>query len=310
VELTWLKDFLALARSESFSRAADERGVTQPAFSRRIRALETWLGAVLVDRDTHRIALTPAGVKFVEIADATVRAIEHGRKEVQEIAHSSRSSLRFVSTHALSLTVFPSLISDVQMRSPREVPVQLTADNMQAGEQLMLQGRAQFLLCHHHPAATTALDPRNFSSIALGRDCLIPLSLPDPAGGAPRHALPGRPETPSALLAYGEESGMGRIIAAAQGASGTVAHLAPIFTSHAVMVLAAMARDGYGLAWLPASLVQADIDAGRLVRAGDAQWDVPMEIRLYRPRARQSATAEAFWALVQQSPAAVVSGMD
>ena len=50
MNLTWLEDFLALAASGNFSRAAEERHMTQPAFSRRVRALEEWLGAELFDR--------------------------------------------------------------------------------------------------------------------------------------------------------------------------------------------------------------------------------------------------------------------
>ena len=40
VDHKWLEDFIALARERSFSRAAEQRHVTQPQFSRRIRALE------------------------------------------------------------------------------------------------------------------------------------------------------------------------------------------------------------------------------------------------------------------------------
>jgi len=39
---------------------------------------------------------------------------------------------------------------------------------------------------------------------------------------------------------------------------------------------------------------------GALVRAGDSGWDVPIDVRLYRPRARQSPIAEAFWAIVKR----------
>ena len=52
MELKWLEDFVSLAETLNFSRSADERSVTQPAFSRRIRSLETWLGADLDDRRT------------------------------------------------------------------------------------------------------------------------------------------------------------------------------------------------------------------------------------------------------------------
>lgn len=57
----WLDDFLVLAASGNFSRAAELRHMTQPAFSRRIRALEDWLGLVLFDRGSHPATLTEAG---------------------------------------------------------------------------------------------------------------------------------------------------------------------------------------------------------------------------------------------------------
>lgn len=298
MEMIWLEDFIALARGGGFSRAAEVRGVTQPAFSRRIRALERWLGVVLVDRDTHRIALTAAGERFVEIADMALRNLELGRREVQEIAGLSRSSLRFVATHALSMTFFPPWIRKLQERSSHELSVQLTADNMKAAEQFMLQGHAQFLLCHHHPAATTALHQRSFTSVLLGVDRLIPVSVPHEGMSKPRHSLPGTAVDPVDYLQYGAESGMGRIVAATQAAGGRVGHLAPVFQSHAVMVLTALARDGKGVAWLPRSLIGPDLAKGMLVAAGDAAWEIPIEIRLYRPNIRQSPAAEAFWSLV------------
>ena len=52
MEVKWLEDFVALATTLNFSRAAEERHVTQSAFSRRIRQLETWLGTTLIDRAT------------------------------------------------------------------------------------------------------------------------------------------------------------------------------------------------------------------------------------------------------------------
>ena len=49
MEFIWLEDFLALVDSGNFSRAAELRHVTQPAFSRRIRALEDWVGVDLFE---------------------------------------------------------------------------------------------------------------------------------------------------------------------------------------------------------------------------------------------------------------------
>ena len=63
MELIWFEDYLALSETLSFSKAAEARHVTQPAFSRRIRALEDWVGAPLFVRTTHSVtpAMTSSG---------------------------------------------------------------------------------------------------------------------------------------------------------------------------------------------------------------------------------------------------------
>ena len=61
METKWLEDFVSLAETHSFSRSAQLRHVTQPAFSRRIQALEAWAGLDLVDRSSYPTRLTAAG---------------------------------------------------------------------------------------------------------------------------------------------------------------------------------------------------------------------------------------------------------
>ena len=65
VEIKWLEDFVSLANTRSFSKSAIERSVTQSAFSRRIRALEEWLGVVLFDRTALPVRLTAQGEQFL-----------------------------------------------------------------------------------------------------------------------------------------------------------------------------------------------------------------------------------------------------
>ena len=79
MELIWLEDYLALSETLNFSRAAEARHVTQPAFSRRIRALEGWIGAPLFTRTTHGVALTPAGEHFHNQAEVLTRALHQLR---------------------------------------------------------------------------------------------------------------------------------------------------------------------------------------------------------------------------------------
>lgn len=294
MELNWLEDFLALAECGNFSRAAQRRNLTQPAFSRRIRALEDWTGTPLFDRSTQPIGLTEAGRRFRPFADETVRHLLQGREEARLAGGAAATALRFAATHALSLTFFPNWLRRLEGQA-RLGAVHLLSDSMQACEQVMMQGQAQFLLCHAHAAAPSRLEAGAFRSAAVGSDRLVPVSAPDGTGAA-RHALPGD-GAPLPHLAYSPESGMGRIVTAARGGFPGPVALETVFTSHLAAVLRTLVRDGRGVAWLPESLIAEDLAQGALVRSGGLEWDVAVEVRLYRPRARQSPAAETFWAL-------------
>ena len=298
VEFDWLEDFLALVEAVNFSRAAEKRNISQPAFSRRIRMLETWLGADLFTRDTHKIELTPAGEQFRPTAEEVLRRVYVAREQVRDTAQGASSTLRFASTHALSMIFFPAWLQAIEAESKFSASVSLVTDNMVGCERIMLQGEAQFLLCHHHPSTPVSFKPNYFTSITIGDDMLVPVSAAD-ASHEPLFSLPGSVEEPVPYVAYTKRSGMGRIIESSRALDGPVAWLAPAFSSHMANVIATMTRAGRGVAWLPISLIADDLQRGILVRAGDEDWDIPIEIRLYRPRARQSPKAEEFWILVK-----------
>jgi len=78
IETKWLKDFIVLTETLSFSRASKLRFVTQPAFSRRIQALESSIGCLLFNRSKHRIELTHKGVTFKTIALKLMSELEQG----------------------------------------------------------------------------------------------------------------------------------------------------------------------------------------------------------------------------------------
>src|SRR5262245_60237830 len=83
VELRHLRSFLAVADCLSFSQAAVELHITQPALSRQIRQLEDELGCRLFERRPTEILLTAEGkylceraATIVQLADALVRELQ------------------------------------------------------------------------------------------------------------------------------------------------------------------------------------------------------------------------------------------
>jgi LysR family transcriptional regulator, hypochlorite-specific transcription factor HypT len=291
VNLSWLDDFLALAASGNFSRAAEERHMTQPAFSRRIRALEEWLGVVLFDRTSHPATLTDTGEWFRSVAQEILARVARVPDEARAVADASSATLRLASTHALSFTFLPTWLRGLESRTTVG-PVQLVSDVLQQCEQLLLQGRVQFVLCHWHELVANRLDAAAHRSLRIGSDRLVPVSAPGRDGRA-RHALGGRARVP--VLAYSAESGIGRVVRGLRGSALEQADAEPVFTAHLASVLKTMALDGRGVAWLPQSLIGDELAAGRLVAAGGDEWPIEVEIRLFRDRAALPRAAEAFW---------------
>ncbi|MEI6160152.1 MAG: LysR family transcriptional regulator [Roseococcus sp.] len=284
MELTWLEDFLALAEHRNFSRAAEARHVTQPAFSRRIQALEQWVGATLVLRTPKGVQLNAAGSALQAGAADLVRDLHQLRRAALRAAGREGTALSIAATHALSFTFLPGWIRGL---GPLESlgALSLLSDTMAACEALLLAGDADFLLGHAHPAMPSRLPADGFASLVVGRDLLVPV-------GAPGLRLSGPPVP---LLAYSEASGLGRILRAAQAGWAEPPLLETAITAPLAATLQSLARQGQGVAWLPRSMAADDLAAGLLAEAGDARFSIALEITLIRPRRRLSATAEACW---------------
>ncbi|MBN9406703.1 MAG: LysR family transcriptional regulator [Burkholderiales bacterium] len=300
MNISWLEDFQVLAAVGNFSRAAEDRHMTQPAFGRRVRALEEWLGAELFDRSTQPVKLTEAGQWFQGVAPELLAEIARLPGAARAVAEANSRSLRFAATHALSLTFVPGWLRRFEAHAMAGT-LQLESDMLHRCEALLAQSKVQFVLCHAHAQAPSQLQVQGYPSICVGTDVLRPVSAMGPEGQA-LHPLEC-PGTTAPLLAYSAESGLGSIlhqtIDRALGALPTQT----AFTAHLASVLRTMALEGRGIAWLPQSLIGDDLAAGTLIAAGTEAWNVDLEIRLYRPHAPLGRVAEALWDAAVQSVA-------
>jgi DNA-binding transcriptional LysR family regulator len=293
MNLIWLEDFVALAATGNFSRAAEDRHSSQPAFSRRIRALEEWIGAELFDRSSQPAKLTEVGEWFTGVAQELIARVARVPGDARKVAEASSIILRIASTHALSFTFLPRWLRSLESNTTLG-PMQLMSDVLQRCEALMLQSKVQFVLSHAHSKAQGALDAEPYRSARIGEDLLIAVSAPDEEGNARYRLLrQGGPAVP--VLQYTEESGLGRIMRAVIGRRLESVPAQAVFTAHLASVLRTMVLDGRGIAWLPQTLVEDDMAHGRHVAAASDDWEVPLEIRLYRDSELLGKAANAFW---------------
>lgn len=298
MNLSWLDDFLALSATGNFSRAADERHMTQPAFGRRIKALEEWLGTELFDRSSQPVRLTATGEWFYSVAQDLLAQVARIPGEARGVAEANSNSLRFAATHALSFTFVPGWLRTLEAHTMGGT-IQLESDMLQRCEAQLEQSKVQFVMCHSHPKAPARLHAEGFPSSRIGSDVLIPVTGLD-ASGKPRHLLLRGKDTVS-ILNYSGESGLGRILREVQPSEFERLTIQVPFTAHLASVLRTMVLDGRGIAWLPKSLIEDDLSTNRLVPAGPSDWNVQLEIRLFRDRTLMSRSAEALWQVVCNS---------
>lgn len=300
LDMEWLEDFLALAETGNFSRAAKARFIAQPALSRHIRSLEEWVGVDLFDRSAHPVTLTAAGQRFRPLLEDVLGGLEAARIKARAAHDEAAAGLRFAATHLLSLAFFPAWFSGLEKTlGPRTV--QMYSNNLEACEDLMLQRSVQFLLCYGHPEVPGRLEETGYPVCVIGQDALVPVCGVRADGQVPWQLTDGE-DTP--VLGYQASSGLGRLVQACLRARLQAAiGLHTVFTAHHAVVLKAMVLEGKGLAWLPRSLVAPELQAGQVVVVGDAAWAVPLAIRLYRQPGPMTGSAEALWTLLAQPKA-------
>ncbi|SDK98262.1 transcriptional regulator, LysR family [Modicisalibacter muralis] len=297
LETKWLEDFVALANTRSFSASARQRHVTQPAFSRRIRSLEQAVGATLVDRSTTPVGLTPEGQLFLITARNMVEQLSECLGHLRGLSIANEA-LDIVAAHSLALAFYPRWVSRLQ-KGVGELPTRLVAMNVGDAIHVLREGNCDLMLGYHDPYATMQLDAEVFPSFSIGNAKMVPVCLPD-ANGQPCFPLAGNDPIP--FLAYTQGAFLGRSVRMLLKNDPTRMRLKTIYETAMAEGLKGMALQGVGMAWIPDFCIREELRDGRLVRAGDQQWDIPLEVRLYRCSLVHKPGVEKLWRQMMELP--------
>lgn len=207
MELKWLEDFVCLSRTLSFSRAARERNVSQPAFSKRIRQLEQWAGAPLVNRVSYPAELTVEGRRFLEEATEIVAAFYRAQRSVHPPPSDPFEVVTIAALHTLALTLIPHYFGS-RRNMPPMTRLKVTPDlgGIEDNLNRLVTGGADFFLTYAHPLVPFHLDPALFPFIRLGVERVLPVCAPE-LGARVHHAMAHA--QPVDYLSYGDESFFG-----------------------------------------------------------------------------------------------------
>jgi DNA-binding transcriptional LysR family regulator len=303
METKWLEDFVSLAETRSFSRSAQLRHVTQPAFSRRIQALEAWAGTDLVDRSSYPTRLTLAGETLYAQSLDMLQGLQSTRAMLRGHTAAGQDVVEFAVPHTLAFTFFPAWVSSLREKFG-PLKSRLIALNVHDAVLRLVEGSCDLLIAYHHDSQPFQLDPGRYEMLTLGQELLAPYVKPA-ADGKPLYSLPGQAAQPLPYLGYAPGAYLGRVVDMLLKQSSTAIHLDRVYETDMAEGLKAMALEGHGIAFLPLSAVKKEVRAKKLVSAG-AGLDMLMEVRIYRERpggkAAPKSLAQALWNYLQAQP--------
>ena len=272
MELKWLEDLLVLLEEKSVTRAAARRHVTQPAFSRRIRQLEAWLGVEIVDRSTKPVSFRPTGLAL----EGGVRDIVNRLYALRNSAHASQDQVTFVAQHTLAISRFPSLIHRVKTSLPAPSYRVVTANYEQC--EALFYNEADLLLCYQNTQRQFNFSHKAVRKLYLGKDRLIPVAsrqLADRLGElSAGMAIP--------LLMYQQGSFLADALAGSCLPAVIRDYRVEVICESAFSAsLKEMVLANMGIAWLAGEIIEKEISEGAVVSLAPLLGETELDIVLY-----------------------------
>jgi DNA-binding transcriptional LysR family regulator len=296
MQLKWLEDFTALVKTRNYSRAAQLRHVTHPAFGRRIKALERWVGAPLVEPGKTPVQLTTAGEMLLETANETIALLDELKRATTAQSNHKQTVVAVATGRTLARTLFADWMDRVQRQlGARAQPTwKVVTREIGLTVAMLESGQVDLLFCYHHPVLSLKLSARSYMHIKVGDEHLTPVCKAG-ADGKPVFTLTRARHTP--LIGYASSLALGQLVSDHLKSSRIAQQLELSIECDSADAAQEYALKGMGVAWLPWSLAAPYVKQKRLAVVAARSEEIAFEVRLYRPKHRLSEAAERVWQL-------------
>ncbi len=295
--LQQLRIFEAVARHQSYTRAAEALHLTQPAVSTQIRKLEESTGVALFEVLGRRVHLTEAGQVMRDAATDVLDRIETLREEIDSLRGEVTGTLRVTAVGSANYFV-PHLLGAFLARYPLVQP-SLTITNRASVLQALTRNEGDVFVTGRVPRDVPVVS----HTILENRVALV---------GPPDHALVGRAAIPleevarERMLLREKGSGTRHAVETLMGQSGHT--LSPYMELGSDEAIKQAVMAGLGIAALPQHSLRVEIDAGLIAPLNAEGFPLIRHwYAVHLAGKRLSRAASAFVSLVEDSGEALLA---
>lgn len=287
MHMQWLDDVLVLLEERNMTRAAARRNITQPAFSRRIRGFENWLGISVLERSANKVDLSPALISN----EAEIRTLVARLKDLRsKISHydPARSTLSVAAQHATMYASFP----DMALRARHFYPAlsfRLRAANLRDCVSMFLRGDTHMLVCYESGNTGPLPFGGTIRRALWSIDYLVPV-----LGGSLRYTVRDTGSVPDTTpsIVYPEQSHFGEVLRTAERVFGTRGLSSnPVCETAFSSGIKEMVLKGMGVGWLPFSMAHREIESGELISLAERFGKERLDVAVYANVGNEMATA-------------------
>jgi len=255
MRLEWLEDILAVLETGSLIKAAEQRLLTQPAFSRRIKTIENYIGVELFDRSKKPVRLKKTVVdqqRNIQELAAGLRDLCHGLKREDR---ETQNHIVIASQHAIATSIVPALVKKLSVDN--DISIRLRSVNRDECYALLMTKQADFIIIYQSANEEVPSQEGFLEELSLGHDRLTPVYTTD--------ELPNLNESYSngkiPVIVYPPDAFLGQVMK--QEIFPQLWNMTSISKkAESALTLAALqlAISGVGVAWVPRSLALPELE--------------------------------------------------
>ncbi|WP_262695662.1 LysR family transcriptional regulator [Kordiimonas aquimaris] len=292
MDIKWIEDFLHLVETKNFSLAAEKRCVTQSAYSRRIRALENWIGAELFDRSSIPIKITEQGQKFLPYAEKVLADINQIQAKFRPHSNPIKNEIKIITQHSLMLHFLPDFFMSFDFKNTK-MNVTSNLNSFESYFEDITTGSSDLFISYEVPDLHKKLIAvPHIKSIVVGSENMVPVVSSqfkdkfnwETSGTIPHLTLNNR----AFITAIVRDKLMEHY-----------EKLDTVYEANLSESLLQMAKQGKGVTWLPYCVCKNELDAGNIMVLEGPNLVVPSNIIAYVNSKNADTVTRKLWQHMQ-----------